>query len=213
MKNRNFRTLKGLRQRQAGYTLVELSITVSIIALLIVGSITGVQGLLQANKANRTLSQTTVATANISRLSSATGANNLTLGQLINLGAWDTSAIRKTTVAPITTTVVSPFGGIIQVAPNDAIGTVFAANTGYMYRISGVPEPVCASLATSFYTTAPGIWINTSTAAGDKVGAIGPEGNAYRYPGKLDRLDYLQTRCAAGTGENGLVEIALFIPT
>ena len=44
MKNRNFRTLKGLGQRQAGYTLVELSITVSIIALLIVGSITGVQG-------------------------------------------------------------------------------------------------------------------------------------------------------------------------
>ena len=28
MKNRNFRTLKGLGQRQAGYTLVELAITV-----------------------------------------------------------------------------------------------------------------------------------------------------------------------------------------
>jgi prepilin-type N-terminal cleavage/methylation domain-containing protein len=224
MKNRNFRTLKGLRQRQAGYTLVELSITVSIIALLIVGSITGVQGLLLANKANRTLSQTTVATANISRLSSATGAKDLTTTALTNLGAWDSSAIKRVTTqgptpaggtapAPVTTvTVNNPFGGIIQVAPNEVIPGVFAASTGYIYRIAGVPESVCASLATSFYTTAPGIWINTSTAADGKVGAIGPEGNAYRFPGKIDSLGNLQTRCAAGTGENGLVEIALFIP-
>jgi prepilin-type N-terminal cleavage/methylation domain-containing protein len=213
MKNRNFRTLKGLRQRQAGYTLVELSISISIIALLIVGSITGVQSLLLANKANRTLSQTTVATANISRLAAATNSTSFKTIELIKLGAWDVSAIKGSGDAA---TAQNPFGGAIQVAQNSGTVGTYGARSGYFYYITGVPESQCASLATSFYSTAPGIYINAFNTATDKLGGsptYAPDkGTHYRFPGQTDNLGNLTWACSSGNGTNGLVEIALFIP-
>jgi prepilin-type N-terminal cleavage/methylation domain-containing protein len=216
MKNRNFRTLKSLGQRQAGYTLVELAISVSIISLLIVSSIAGVQGLLLSNKVNRTLTQTTVATANITKLIAATNDTSLTTDNLIKLGAWDKSAIRTTTVAPITTTAENPFGGIIQVSPNLAVVGTYPIGAGFWYRLSSVPESHCAALATSLYTTSPGIYINKTAASGAAaVGATNSDGNGYRVPGRLtgDSLTNLATACENGAGTNGLVEVALFIPT
>ena len=223
MKNRNFRTLKSLGQRQAGYTLVELAITVSIISLLIVSSIAGVQSLLLSNKVNRTLTQTTVATANITKLITATNDPNLKTADLIKLGAWDKSAVRSVTTtsgnpptSKTTITAENPFGGIIQVAPNLAPVGTYAIGSGFWYRLANVPESHCASLATSLYTTSPGIYINKETASGDAaVGATNGDGVGYRVPGRLagDSLAILATACENGAGTNGLVELALFIPT
>lgn len=214
MKNRNFRTLKSLGQRQAGYTLVELAISVSIISLLIVSSIAGVQGLLLANKVNRTLTQTTVATASITKLISATNNPLLTTTDLIALGAWDVSAVRSTTQ------VENPFGGIIQVAANSSTVGSLAAKSGYFYYIAGVPESHCASLVTSFYTTSPGIYIQSQTSSTSSPVKLGetpdpktPNGAGYRVPGKDDSLPNLTGACKSGTGPSGLVEVALFIPT
>jgi prepilin-type N-terminal cleavage/methylation domain-containing protein len=216
MKNRNFRTLKSLGQRQAGYTLVELAITVSIISLLVVSSIAGVQGLLLANKVNRTLTQTTVATASITKLIAATNNANLATADLIKLGAWDVSALRDGG-----TSVENPFSGKVQVAPNSkAVGSL-GAGSGYFYYIAGVPESHCASLVTSFYTTSPGIYIKGSTTTANSDPKLGdtPKSNAdggttgYKIPGALDSLDNLKNGCKAGAGTDGLVEVALFIPT
>jgi len=219
MKNRNFRTLKGLRQRQAGYTLVELSISISIIALLLVGSITGVQSLLAANKVNRTVAQTTVATANIARVITAIASNdvlNINSDNLIKLGAWDQTGLKSTKVGNATTvTAVNPFGGTILVAPNaDKVGTYFPS-TGFWYRLANIPESSCTSLATSFYSTSPGIWINkTAATTTADAGKTPPSpGNAYRTPGIDDSVAQLTAACAAAPGGSGLVEIALFIPT
>jgi prepilin-type N-terminal cleavage/methylation domain-containing protein len=214
MKNRNFRTLKSLGQRQAGYTLVELAITVSIISLLIVSSIAGVQSLLLSNKVNRTLTQTTVATASITKLSSATNNAILTTENLIALGAWDVSAVRSTTQ------VANPFGGTIQVAANSASVGSLGAKSGYFYYISGVPETHCASLVTSFYTTSPGIYIHNQTSSTGSPVKLGetpdpktPSGTGYRVPGRDDSLPNLTSACKSGAGTAGLVEVALFIPT
>ena len=213
MKNRNFRTLKSLGQRQAGYTLVELAISVSIISLLIVSSIAGVQSLLLSNKVNRTLTQTTVATANIAKLIAATSNPDFKTADLISLGAWDKSVIRETNSV---ITAENPFGGIIRVGPNlGGVGS-FARKSGFMYIIGNVPETHCASLVTSLYTTSPGIYLKGSNlpTADDKVGetpvapAVG-----YRVPGSPDSLANLSSGCKAGLGDNGLIELTLFIPT
>ena len=215
MKNRNFRTLKSLGQRQAGYTLVELAITVSIISLLVVSSIAGVQGLLLANKVNRTLTQTTVATASITKLIAATNSSTLATADLIKLGAWDTSALRNSG-----TTVENPFAGIVQVATNAGPVGSLAPGSGYWYYIAGVPESHCASLVTSFYTTSPGIYIQSQTSSTSSPVKLGetpdpktPNGAGYRVPGKDDSLPNLTGACKSGTGPSGLVEVALFIPT
>ena len=205
MKNRNFRTLKSLGQRQAGYTLVELAISVSIISLLIVSSIAGVQGLLLSNKVNRTLTQTTVATANITKLFAATTNQDFKTADLIKLGAWDKSAIRNDKAE-------NPFAGGIRVAPNsEKVGNTYAIGSGFMYLLSAIPETHCASLVTSLYTTSPGIWIRSATA--DKDIGLTPTSNGYRIPGSPDSIDNLTSGCKAGQGDNGLVEVTLFIPT
>jgi prepilin-type N-terminal cleavage/methylation domain-containing protein len=219
MKNRNFRTLKGLRQRQAGYTLVELAITVSIIAVLIVGTLTGVQRLLRSNNSNSTLTQTQVAVTNIAKVVATAGKGVYGgAGQadgtnvLAQLGVWDASAVTTSAAVPPVRTVTNPFSGSITVSPNTApIGGAngAAANTGYWYRIGGVPEDICPSLASSFVNTAAGIYIDTP-GAGDSLSVT--NGVAYKTPG-LPALSTanLATGCTGNTG--GTVQIALFILT
>ena len=220
MKNRNFRTLKSLAQRQAGYTLVELAISVSIIAVLIVGTLTGVQRLLRSNNANNTLTQTQVAVTNIAKIYSTGGkavygkAAEDGTSDLAKLGAWDSSAVTTDATTGIKT-VASPFSGAITVSPNNALvgpqGSGSAQGTGYWYRIAGVPEDVCPSLASSFVSTAAGIYIENAapslqslsgTPAGAKAG--------FKVPGQAGvSTSNLATSCTGNTG--GTVQIALFI--
>ena len=215
MKNRNFRTLKGQRQRQAGYTLVELAITVSIIAVLIVGTLTGVQRLLRSNNSNSTLTQTQVAITNIAKVvATATRTVYGTAAQdgtnvLAQLGVWDPSAV---TLTGAVRTVSNPFSGSITVSPNTAIvgvaPTGSAAGTGYWYRIAGVPEDICPSLAGSFVNTAAGIFIQNAPPADLSL----TTGTAYKTPGVAAlNTTNLATACNGNTG--GSVQIALFILT
>ena len=216
MKNRNFRTLKGLRQRQAGYTLVELAITVSIIAVLIVGTLTGVQRLLRSNNSNSTLTQTQVAVTNIAKVVATAGQGVYGgAGQadgtnvLAQLGVWDPSAV---TLTGAVRTVSNPFSGSITVSPNTAIvgavPTGSAAGTGYWYRIAGVPEDICPSLAGSFVNTAAGIYIQNAPPADLSL----TTGTAYKTPGVAAlNTTNLATACNGNTG--GSVQIALFILT
>jgi len=218
MKNRNFRTLKGLRQRQAGYTLVELAITVSIIAVLIVGTLTGVQRLLRSNNSNSTLTQTQVAVTNIAKVvATATRTVYGTAGQdgtnvLAQLGVWDPSAVTTSTANPPVRTVTNPFSGAVTVSPNTALvgnaGTGSGIGTGYWYRIAGVPEDICPSLAGSFVNTAAGIYIQNAPPADLSTTA----GTAYKTPGVAAlNTTNLATACNGNTG--GTVQIALFILT
>ena len=217
MKNRNFRTLKGLRQRQAGYTLVELAITVSIIAVLIVGTLTGVQRLLRSNNSNSTLTQTQVAVTNIAKVVATAGKGVYGgAGQadgtnvLAQLGVWDASAV---TVTGVIRTVTNPFSGSITVSPNTAVvgagNNGAGLNTGYWYRISGVPEDICPSLASSFVNTAAGIYIDTP-AAGASLSIT--NGSAYKTPG-VAALNTANLATACNGNAGGTVQIALFILT
>ena len=219
MKNRNFRTLKGLRQRQAGYTLVELAITVSIIAVLIVGTLTGVQRLLRSNNANNTLTQTQVAVTNIARVV-ATGTKSVYgtsavdgTSVLAALGVWDSSAVTDTNGVK---TVASPFAGNITVSPNaKQIGTganSALANTGYWYRIAGVPEDICPSLASSFVSTAAGIYVENAAPLLANLSGTPGDTSAYKTPG-VKALDTAQLAKTCAGNASGTVQIALFILT
>jgi prepilin-type N-terminal cleavage/methylation domain-containing protein len=215
MKNRNFHTLKGLRQRQAGYTLVELAITVSIIAVLIVGTLTGVQRLLRSNNSNSTLTQTQVAVTNIAKVvATATKTVYGTAGLdgtnvLAQLGVWDPSAV---TLTGAVRTVANPFSGAITVSPNtEQVGagnTGSGPGTGYWYRIAGVPEDICPSLASSFVNTAAGIYIANAAPGSLSLTA----GTAYKTPG-LAALNTTNLATACNGNSGGTVQIALFILT
>jgi prepilin-type N-terminal cleavage/methylation domain-containing protein len=215
MTKQHFYIKNGKPQRQAGYTLVELSITVSIIAVLLAGSLIGVNRLLNANKVNTTLTQTTAAVSNISRLTTSIGTTALNTANMRQLGAWDPGQIRTATRAAdgvVETSIENPFGGTVEIAANTAGVGNFRVGSGYWYRISNIPESSCANLATAFYSTAPGIYINNTTSGGAAIGATPDADRGYKRPGQNDSVANLTTRCTAGAGENGTVEIALFIP-
>jgi prepilin-type N-terminal cleavage/methylation domain-containing protein len=194
-------------QRQAGYTLIELSITLSIIAVLLVGTLTGVQRLLEANNTNNAIATTQAAFSNITKLQKATNTTGAAIYDtkiLADLGVWDAALVTRTTVGTVTTaSVKNPYNGAITVWTNSqAVGTA-SASTGYWYRIAGVPKGACASLATSFTNSVEGIYITATP-----VNATTTTGTVYKTPGSVDSTSNLATGCALGTAPT--VEVSLF---
>jgi prepilin-type N-terminal cleavage/methylation domain-containing protein len=212
MNANSFSSIKPLRQRQAGYTLIELSISLAIIAVLLVGTLTGVQRLLRANNANNTISSTQAALTNITKLYAGSSDpdiyNTLTLAQM---GVWDNSLVTITTGATPTAKVKNPFNGFITVFANSAtIGTgatSVAADGGFWYRLDTIPTDSCASVATSFVNTAAAIYVSsTNTTDGATPTATTAR---YKAPGSDDSTSNLAAACASA----GNVQISLFVPS
>ena len=134
-------------RRQGGYTIVELAIAVSIIAVLIVAGLTGVQSILTGNKVSKQLQTTAKLSA---RISSAFGGNTATTGAtlalLANLNGWDPSQVVRD-AGGVATNVISSFGTQEFVATNGvAIGPA-PINSAVVYTITGVPRAGCADFA------------------------------------------------------------------
>jgi hypothetical protein len=107
-----------------------------------VAGLLGVQSILTSGKVNDQIKTVAKLSAKSSALfaSSASGTAGVTQQQMINVGAWDAS---KTKGAIVT----SSFGSLETIVPNaNAIGAM-ALNTGFVYRISSVPQAACADLA------------------------------------------------------------------
>ena len=213
MKISSLSTSPGLRKRQAGYTLIELSISLAIIAVLLVGTLTGVQRLLRANNANNTISSTQAALTNITKLYAASNDyeiyKTLTLAQM---GVWDSSVVTITSSGTTSTAKVkNPFNGFINVFSNTAaIGTgatQVAINGGFWYRLNLIPTDSCASVATSFVNTAAAIYVSSATTADGATPTATTA--AYKVPGSADNTVNLAAACASA----GNVEISLFVPS
>lgn len=211
MKANSFSSTKTLRQRQAGYTLIELSISLAIIAVLLVGTLTGVQSLLRANNANNTVSSTQAALTNITKLYAASSDRGIYAhATLAQMGVWEKSALTKD-AAGVVNGAKNPFGGTITVYPNTiAFGAgvdAVAANVGYWYRLNGIPGESCASVATSFVNTAEAIHISTAPS----VATTEPNANPYKYP-STKNTGNLATGCGA-VAADGTVTVHLYIPS
>jgi prepilin-type N-terminal cleavage/methylation domain-containing protein len=126
--------------KQAGYTLIELSIAIAIISVLIMSALFGVQKILDNNNADTAAQQVTLATANISKYATMLSDKTF-VGKTADaaaLGIWPENILTK--VAGVVTKVSNPFGGeyIVMPAPN-----------GYYIGITGLPNSGCLSLAAS----------------------------------------------------------------
>jgi prepilin-type N-terminal cleavage/methylation domain-containing protein len=163
---------KALRQ-QAGYTLIELSITVAIIAVLVMTGLYGVPRILDTNKVTTTAQQITLATANYSKLaSSSTDTTWATTGTLYaaatavpltGMGVWsDENILKSTTTPPVFYGLQHAFGGSIY-SRNATVGIAnyLSANEGYILKLEKVPAKNCFALASSFGNTAMQIEIDS----------------------------------------------------
>jgi len=85
----NSSKLTSAQDKQQGYTLVELAISVAILSVLIVAGLLGVQSILNSGKVNDQIKTVAKLSAKASALfaSSASGTTSITRAQLLNLGA------------------------------------------------------------------------------------------------------------------------------
>ena len=192
--------IKALRQ-QAGYTLVELAISIAIISVLVVSALFGVQKIVDNKNVNAVSQHVTLANANI-RKTSAMLADKLFVlntNTAANLGIWPDNITTK--VNGLVTQVTNPFGGNYFTATSSAdIGAVTAGN-GYYIIITNVPDKACAAVAGMFGASAWQIQVGDETQFFNMpTAAIAGNTGAtdVKLPG-TDRINVanLNTKCAS----------------
>lgn len=160
-------------QRQAGYTLVELSISVAIISVLIVTGLYGVPRILDTNKISTTVQQLSIANANYSKLFSQTGSGSFaytptyatsTRLDLAGMGVFPDEAIVRSGTTPYA--IKHPFNGFVySKSVATAITGFLAVDEGYIVKLEAIPSKNCFALASAFAPTAVMITVDSSTTA------------------------------------------------
>lgn len=162
-----------VKPKQGGYTIVELGIALTIIAVLIVAGLAGVTTVLNNSKANAQIEESGIVLAKLQSLLTSTNASGINTASAVGAGFFPASRVSGTGTSA---TVLSKFNGSEFVASNSAAltateGVTAAAGVGAIYTISGVPKEVCANIATSLATLANAAWIYNATPAESTAGA------------------------------------------
>ena len=171
---------KSLRQ-QAGYTLIELSITVAIIAVLVMTGLYGVPRILATNNGSKLTQQVALATANYSKVAAQSGtsktfADSTTttgIASLGQMGIWPDESLVK--VSGAVARITHPFGGQIiskAITATNALSNM-AADEGVWIRLDGIPQSQCFTVGSAFTNQAVAVWADGAQS-----------GSAYTEPGK-----------------------------
>jgi prepilin-type N-terminal cleavage/methylation domain-containing protein len=149
---------------EKGYTLIELSITLAVISVLIVGGLSGIQSIMNIIKVSEQVKVVAKLNARVSLLYRGTTAG-VTQLQVAQMGAWDTDRV---TIASNVATVKSAFGTREVILPNanNDIGDI-KANSGFQYVIKSVPQMACADLAMGLRNFAYAMHIHQADTANE----------------------------------------------
>ena len=164
--------------KQKGYTIIELGISLAIIAVLIVAGLAGVTAVLNNSKSNGQIEESGIVLAKLQSTLTSTSVSGMTTAVAVGSSYFPTSRVSGTTVT-------SKFNGNEFVASNanaltSTEGVVAAIGGGAIYTITGVPRAVCANIATSLATLANSAWVYSSTSVTETNSTALPE----RFSGK-----------------------------
>ena len=172
MQRKTFKPSATSKRHQKGYTLIELGIATAILAVLVVGGLTGVQAIMLSGKVSDQAKTLGRLQSTISKHYQNAPTTAATLLQLTQLGAWDARSVSGTGTD---TAVTSAFGTAEALVSNAAsIGTM-PINRGFIYTIPGVPQAACTDLAQSLAPMALAISV---TAVGGAANWVAGDGNA-----------------------------------
>jgi prepilin-type N-terminal cleavage/methylation domain-containing protein len=133
--------------KQRGFTIVELSIAVAIAGVLLVGSVSLVQTVLNTARANDSITSLARTITQIEKTwSSANDYAGLSLASAAGAGAFE--GLQKTVVAGVTTAVRNKFNRDITVSLNVDLPSA-GASRGYAMAYKGIPTSVCTDIVSS----------------------------------------------------------------
>ena len=207
-------THKALRQ-QAGYTLIELSISVAIIAVLVMTGLYGVPRILASNNVSKLTQQMALASANFSKVAAqspnskafanttvATGVASI--GQM---GIWPDDALVKNSTG-VVTKITHQFGGSILSAPITATNalTNMAQDEGVWIRMDGIPQAQCFAVGSALINQSVALWADGSASGTNFVepgkNVVENTGTSPKVSGVIN-LANLATMCQTSAGAAG----------
>lgn len=165
-----------VKPKQGGYTIIELGIALTIIAVLIVAGLAGVSSLLLSSKANSQIEDSGRALAKLQAILTSTTVSSVTTASANGMGLFPTSRISGSGATTKITTVMG--GGDEFVRSNSGTALTTAANgidlplnTGAVYTLTGIPKAVCSDIASSLASISAAAYVYTATPAEADSGA------------------------------------------
>lgn len=177
-----------VKPKQGGYTIIELGIALTIIAVLIVAGLAGVTTVLNNSKANGQIEESGIVLAKLQSTLTSSSVSGMNTAAAVGSGYFPASRV---TGSGIAATVASKFAGKEFVVSNSAkvttiTGTTLEANVGAIYTITAVPKAVCANIASSLATLANAAWVYKDAPADDTAAGLSTNlltGNQIKEPG------------------------------
>jgi prepilin-type N-terminal cleavage/methylation domain-containing protein len=187
------------QQIQNGYSLVELSVALSIVAVVIVAGLLGARQVMLSNTTNNQIRESNQTIAKLRKTMASqtdtTGLTNLVAGKL---GAWpnDRSICNDTAC-----TNRAMFSGAFEYAfTNDAISAM-AANTGVMYVLYKVPTQACADLVNGLNGATVALYAGPSAATAPTAGEVPSTAKSVKSgTGSNISVADLASGCTSSTG-------------
>lgn len=202
-----------MKHSQRGYSLIELSIVLAIIAVVIGGAITGVQAILQSNNVNKLITNTNRAvgaiTAKLIRDTTYAGATTVNLSSRA-MGVWDERTVTNAGLAGAT--VTNEFGGAVHVAPLAAPIFGLGANQAYIYTLTGIPTSACTDLVLGLESLALAVGVNNQLAGGVAAAPVALAGVQVKAPPNVLPTSVAVSGACAPAGNVGQNTITLLIP-
>lgn len=158
---------KILKQKQKGYSLIELSVALSIVAVVIVAGLVGARQVLLSNSVNSQIRESNQTIAKLRKaLARQTDTSELTGSASGQLGVWPNDRSSCTTATPAVCTNRSVFNQAFEHAFTNtaAHGNNLPINGGVMYVLWHVPNQACTDLVNGLDASAYALYAGVSTA-------------------------------------------------
>ena len=189
--------------RQGGYTIIELGIALTIIAVLIVAGLAGVTTVLNSSKANAQIEDSGIVLAKLQSALTSSNVSGMTTAAAVGSAFFPTSRV-------LNNVVTNKFGGGEFIASNTAAltateGVVAGASVGAIYTITAVPRAVCADIASSLANLSNSAWIHTTAKAEGTAGlsaGLAADTSQIKAPGGVVNAVRVGTQCNSGDPVN-----------
>lgn len=191
---------------QKGYSLVELSVALAIIAVILLGALMGTRQVMLSNSVNNQVRETATVISKVQRhFSKQPNTASVNTHVLGRLGVWPPE---RATVRATATSVRGVLNGSSEFifSNSSAIGTM-PANSGFIYTLRNVPTEACGDLLTALDTLSFALYAGPSPGAAPADGS-NPSSTVVKAP-DATAIDMANQAAACAPGNANGVDVAI----